>query len=546
VNAHVFRPLPWMIGLLAGCLAGLALVTTSAASAKTYRPTRTDDPAPNGCKKKNCSLREAVIAANANGGGKIVLRPGKRYVLTRKGAGENAGLTGDLDVSLGVEPFDVNLGVEVRTKGRRGDPATIDANGIDRVFDGSPTLDRVTLRDGHARVIPGDNGNGGAVRGYPSVIDSRFINNTADGRGGAIYYSRGPSEIDGSRFKGNRAASDGGAIYFLQACQGPEGHLDIFGSRAMHNSAGGNGGAIFSYCNADISHSFIGDNSATGPGGGIFSPGRTIPPEATTPDPNEWGSAVSMFESTVTGNRSGSYGGGIAFNGGSGGSTSRSTISGNAASTSGGGIGVNAPTAKPAVSVGFENSTVANNSAGRDGGGIGSNDPTTLFGSHAMVTLDHVTIARNQANTALVSGVQRAGLGGGLYEEDKDTFTVHNTLLALNTVATFHKPQASDCATPFGDPITSLGHNLIGNPAGCNGFGAAGDLFGGKLRLAKLADNGGPTKTIALQKGSRAINHADNTVPPMSGRDDQRGFRRDKKPDIGAYERGAKPRTKKK
>ena len=52
-------------GLLAGCLAAVALLATaSAASAATYRPTRTDDPAPNGCKKKNCSLREAVIAGN--------------------------------------------------------------------------------------------------------------------------------------------------------------------------------------------------------------------------------------------------------------------------------------------------------------------------------------------------------------------------------------------------------------------------------------------------------------------------------------------------
>ena len=247
-----------------------------------------------------------------------------------------------------------------------------------------------------------------------------------------------------------------------------------------------------------------------------------------------------MSESTVTGNRSGSYGGGIAFDAGSFGSTSRSTISGNAASTSGGGIGVNTPTAKPAVTVGVQNSTLANNTAGRDGGGIGSNDPTTLFGSHATVGLDHVTIARNQANTALVSGVQRAGLGGGLYEEDEDNFTVHNTLVALNTVATFHKPQASDCATPFGNPITSLGHNLVGNPVGCNGFGAAGDLFGGKLKLGKLADNGGPTKTIALQKGSRAIDHADKTVPQLTGNNDQRGVRRGKKPDIGAYERRTK------
>ena len=52
-----------------------------------------------------------------------------------------------------------------------------------------------------------------------------------------------------------------------------------------------------------------------------------------------------MLQSTVTGNRSGSFGGGIASTSVRAARTSRSTISGNAASASGGGIGVNAPTA---------------------------------------------------------------------------------------------------------------------------------------------------------------------------------------------------------
>jgi predicted outer membrane repeat protein len=521
-------------GLLAGCLAAVALLATaSAASAATYRPTRTDDPAPNGCKKKNCSLREAVIAANATPqqDSTIVLRPGKRYVLTRRGAGEDAALAGDLDV---------HAFIEVRTKGQRGDPATIDANGIDRIFQGSPILDRVTLRDGHARVLPGDNGNGGAILGHPSVTDSRFIKNTADGRGGAIFFSSGPSAISRTTLKGNKAVGDGGAVYFLQACNGPENHFEFTKSRAMNNSAGGDGGAIFSYCDVRLRRSYIGDNSAKGAGGGIFSPGSTIPPEATTPDPSEWGSAVFMYESTLAGNRARDFGGGLALNAGSTADVFLSTVSGNSTTASGGGIGINAPSAGPTVSVQAEISTLANNKAGRDAGGIGTADAAVGFGSHATVSLNHVTIARNQANTALESGAQRAGLGGGIYEEDKDNFTVRNTIVALNTVATFHKPQASDCAVGFGNPFQSLGHNLIGNRTGCDGFGAVGDLFGGKLRLGKLTNNGGPTKTIALQKGSRAIGHADKTISGTLGGVDQRGFKQKKKPDIGAFERRGK------
>lgn len=539
-----FRLTNLLTVLLAGCLLAVLMTMASAASAKTYRPTRTDDPPPNGCKKKDCSLREAVIAVNNAHGGTIVLRPGKRYVLTRKGAGENNALTGDLDV-YGL--------LYVTTQGKKGPMATIDGRGIDRIFDArptdfgggiqltppnSPTLNRVILRGGHARATSGDPGNGGAIFGNPHLIDSRLIKNTADARGGAIYFNRGPATISRTKFKGNKAAGDGGAVYFLQVCQGGhEGHLDVGGSKAINNSAGGAGGAFFSYCDLELRRSYTADNSARGPGGGIFSPGNTVPPDASTSNPSDWGSSVFMWESTVTANRSRYYGGGMAFNSGSGGSVNRSTVSGNFASASGGGIGVNAPTAGPTVTVNAENSTLANNKAGRDAGGIGSVDASVGFGSHASVSLDHVTIARNQANTALESGAQRAGLGGGIYTEDHDSFSVRNTIVALNTVATFHKPQTSDCAVGFGNPFQSLGHNLIGNRTGCDGFGVVGDLFGRKLGLGKLADNGGPTKTIALQKGSRAIDHADKTVTQLTGNNDQRGVRRGNKPDIGAYER---------
>ena len=167
---------PRTSGPLAGCLAAVALLATaSAASAVTYRPTRTDDPKPNGCKAKDCTLREAVIAANASGTpATILLRPGKRYVLTRKGAGENAALTGDLDISSGP--------LTVKTEGGgKNNPATIDANRIDRIFDGSLTLNGVTLRDGLAS---GNTGAGGAIRGdVLDIRNSRLVNNTANGHG---------------------------------------------------------------------------------------------------------------------------------------------------------------------------------------------------------------------------------------------------------------------------------------------------------------------------------------------------------------------------
>ena len=152
--------------------------------------------------------------------------------------------------------------------------------------------------------------------------------------------------------------------------------------------------------------------------------------------------------------------------------------------------------------------------------------------------LDHVTVARNQAWTGHdIENGTHGGTGGGIFSARGDSVSIHNTVVALNTVATQHRPAIpSDCSLFLDSaPFLSLGHNLIGNPDGCTGFGPT-DLFGGKLGLGKLADNGGPTKTIALMKGSRAIGRAE----PDAVRVDQRGVKRGNKPDIGAYERRAK------
>ena len=51
--------------------------------------------------------------------------------------------------------------------------------------------------------------------------------------------------------------------------------------------------------------------------------------------------------------------------------------------------------------------------------------------------------------------------------------------------------------------------------------------------LGPLADNGGPTNTMALPAGSPAIDAADPALAPAA---DQRGRPRDPRPDIGAFE----------
>ena len=107
-------------------------------------------------------------------------------------------------------------------------------------------------------------------------------------------------------------------------------------------------------------------------------------------------------------------------------------------------------------------------------------------------------------------------------------------------------------------PFHSLGFNLIGKKDGSTGFTAATDKRGTiasplnpKLDPKGLRDNGGPTQTVALVKGSPAIDKGTSAGLTGTLTTDQRGFARTVDngsvpnanggdgTDIGAFELGA-------
>jgi CSLREA domain-containing protein len=525
-----------VIAALAVVVGALALAT--GASAKTYRPTRTDDPKPNGCKPSNCSLREAVIAANNTSAPScrvsgpahrkcpvIALRPGKRYRLTRRSGRGDSPATGDLDLQSAT-PSSLSYTVET-ARGRS--PATIDANGIDRVFDsiGSSglTLNDVVLRGGHARG-PATNsniggGSGGAIYGGRIKIHkSRLIKNVADGDGGAIYSRGGDFEVKRSRLKGNTAKGDGGAL-FMDG-QADRILADVIKTRATHNRAGGAGGmaAFTNEGGIELSRSYVADNRAGGPGGGIESVRG-----------NSAATDVTVDRSTITGNLSGSAGGGLATPWTV---VTNSTISANRAATWGGGVVADfGEPGRPGLQMENSTSRTTVPVSAVEGSSRSTDSSPVAFNGPAAARLVAVTVARNTASQ-----------GGGLYQGAGDTLALQNTIVALNRAGA--PTSGPDCFAASGG-FASQGHNLIGDPSGCAGFPAVGDLIGGPLKLGKLADNGGPTKTVAVQPGSRAINAGDPTaLPPFVVRVDQRGVKRTSPPDIGAYERHKKNKKRKK
>jgi hypothetical protein len=125
---------------------------------------------------------------------------------------------------------------------------------------------------------------------------------------------------------------------------------------------------------------------------------------------------------------------------------------------------------------------------------------------------------------------------GGLYVEPNAGILVFTATLSDTIVAGNAAGDVIGAVDPAGD------HNLIGNGSGMTGLVniVNGNRIGTATApinplLGPLADNGGPTKTMALMQGSPAIESGSNTANLAT---DQRGLPRVAGlfADIGAYE----------
>jgi hypothetical protein len=171
----------------------------------------------------------------------------------------------------------------------------------------------------------------------------------------------------------------------------------------------------------------------------------------------------------------------------------------------------------------------------------GSADGAVVVGNSRdcpRLVVEASTLARNHA----VSAASAGGLTvAASRPDDCADVTLHGTLLAENT-----GPGAPDCADPTLASVVSAGYNLIGDAGGCAIEPGAGDLLGNATvpvdpRLEALADNGGPTSTLALGPGSPAV----DAIPRAACLEptDQRGVARPQGAacDIGAFETVPEP-----
>jgi hypothetical protein len=146
-------------------------------------------------------------------------------------------------------------------------------------------------------------------------------------------------------------------------------------------------------------------------------------------------------------------------------------------------------------------------------------------------TINGNTGEAGAGGTGASNGLPGKG-NGGLSSFSGASSTVRNTISAGNV-------GENGGADVDGD-FTSGGHNLIGSGDHSSGFtnGVNGDHVGTdanplRAKLGLLANNGGPTSTMALQLGSPAINAGNDATAPAT---DQRGYGRNSTSDIGAFE----------
>jgi hypothetical protein len=225
------------------------------------------------------------------------------------------------------------------------------------------------------------------------------------------------------------------------------------------------------------------------------------------------GVALTLIDNTLSGNSANgptnSFGGAIDNSGTL--TLTNSTLSGNSATG-----GANADFGGAIFNSGTAtviNSTLSGNIAT---GGSTSNFGGAIFNNQGTVTLTNSTVSNNSAT-------------GGANNTAGGIMNVAGTLVARNTIIA---KNTSGSSPDVGGNLTSQGHNLIG----------------GDPKLGPLADNGGPTQTMALLAGSPAIDAGDDCVvnnsctPALTAAltTDQRDFARKvgAHVDIGAFEVG--------
>ena len=370
---------------------------------------------------------------------------------------------------------------------------------------GKFTMNDVSISDSYA-------GYGGALYAANSsdlvISGSHFENNESGNgnKGGAVYaVNNGKVTITDTEIIDNNAQPNGFGGGILVGAQATS--FSLTSSVVTGNSAQNGGGMdIRTAGTITIADSVISSNTAAGDGGGADIPVS--------------GGQVTIDRTTIDGNTSNGYGGGLSMSRAI--VMTNSTVSNNDAGYEGGGVRV-----VDISQATFNNTTISGNSSTEDGGGL-------YFYNVANVTMNQTTISNNSAAN---------GGGIALFSNGAAVVELSGTIVSGNI--------ASIVSDLYGFSSTSISlnsdHSILGLVSrGINVTDLGGTINSTTPGVLALANNGGPTMTMALDPTSIAIDAGPDPVASFTGNGfDQRGTPyvrvSGSSVDIGAFELQADP-----
>jgi hypothetical protein len=515
------------------CASAIISLTASTLSAATFVVSNTSDSG-------SGSLRQAMLNANAGGGGDIIF----------------SNVTGVISLASSLP----NISASVNILGPGTNLLIISGDNQYSIFGANAgttnTFANFTIADGYTESQWVSGGMGIVVADFPGcaisnsgtmnvlncVISNCIVDGSGDRVGGAVF-NAGSLAMENCLFvacgsDGYNSGITGGGIFnsghlsmtncCLTNCTASDAPGIYNSGTALLNNClltdlmpddgEGNGGAFMTDGSLTLISCVISNCSGGWEGGAIDGSGIVASNTVFVQDGAGFeggGFYISgsnfFYGCTISGCGAGAYGGGGFKNFGNT-TFVNCTISGNSAiECQGGGI-YNLGTVR------MTNCTVSGNSctpfAGDGGGGI-------LNISNAMLYLTDCTIVSN------TSGV---GPGGGIENDAGGVTYVKDSIVANNA------------SNDFTGALNSGGHNLLKNTNGCVLTGTlTGNLYGIDPQLGPLQNNGGLTMTHALLASSPAIDAGPADDAPFF---DQRGITRPQgaADDIGAYEYGSVPR----
>ncbi len=508
-------------------LLGSALIVTPAHAATITVNVFTDEDTDN----TNCSLREAIIAANTN----AVYR------------GCSAGAGSD-DITLPAGTFTLTLGKQLPVV---TSSMTINGNSRTDTFVQASTCDPVTLPGGCTpatyRVL--EVGGGGSLTinnltirhgNCPNSLLCTISSGDQDsnkGKGGGIFNS-GILMLSNSTMSRNKATNDGGGIYLYQ------GSLSITDTDIVDNAAGTGGGGAASSGSGTINvmNSVFGRNTA-GNGGGISTSGGTLNVMGSTFANNSAsggdggginsGGTLTVDKSSIHDNTAGNRGGGIGSTGGGPNSVTNSTISSNTASSKGGGI-------FNYDDLNVTNSTLTGNSAAAGGGFYSDPYQHENDTKYAVVTLKNTILANSTSggdcynyvngpekpitgnnNLIETEGISPCGTTAPITNTDPNLGTLTGSPAFYPLNAGSPAIDAGDDATCAAQPVSNTSQNGVTRPQGLHcDIGAYEKTLSGTITVKKLTVPAGSDQAFAFTGAITAqLKHgqsATETVEPGS------------------------------